>query len=81
MQNAVFTLTFHLVLGNSAGKLFVVEELKISQILKQCKLLACAWSHAKALPPSFSSTYFAVKVVEKLNVSVSLDFSHLKGRH
>lgn len=64
-------LTFSLVVGDNAGKLFVVGEFKISQILKQCKLLACAQSHVKALSANFSSSYLAVKDVEKVNVCSS----------
>ena len=64
-------LTFNLVLGDNARKLSVAEELNISQILKQCKLLACARSHVKGLSANFSSSYLAVKDVEKVNVCPS----------
>lgn len=60
----------------------MVEELKISQIPKQCKLLACTRSHVIVLSKIFSGSYFAVKYEEKTeHVSVSLDFSHLKVSH
>lgn len=60
----------------------MVEELKISQIPKQCELLACTWSHVKVLSTIFSGSYFAVKGEEENeHMSISLNFSHLKVSH
>lgn len=74
-------LTFSLVLGDNAGKVFVVEEFKIFQILKQYKLLAHAWNHVKALHKFFKQLSCSERCGKSECVSISFDYSHLKVRY
>lgn len=74
-------LTFSLVPGDNAGKNFVVEEFKISQILKQYKLLARAWNHVKALRKFFKQLSCSERCGKSECLSISFDYSRLKVRY